>query len=506
MKYANPKDLPSFPSVGLKKDDTADGRAATLAWQNQKPVELWTPDPSASASKAAMLAKDYKAPPIWRPEESSNGAKAALLAAKDHHKVEIWKPEATQWGNSAANLAFKKDLSPQLDYGYTAVGRQGSLLAATGAMSGTRKRSDSTPVSRPTYPDEANADRNALSAATHANNPSRKTRTEHSSAAGASPFTNMPKEMFTSHPPVAPEVDEKRRSDILHASAVAMAKQMYKLQQKQIEQTKAQRSEGQSAAMSAHGRKLSTSSDDEPTPMRFNNLQEAAERLAQERLAKLHDEHAQNREYRNYYGDHSLDTRPTSRLSIRGRMRRRASSDGSLDEDREQSQKIRAQMSIFTNNLTQVDAKKRQQDREALMAIAKRNVAAKLHNMDEKGYKGNGRAPVKDKEWDVKAQAAAKKNSDSRMENYGKIDIGGGVFVDQSVVNDAARRNVQPVLDEINAEAERKQAREADLKFERDAEARKAENEKAREKEMKEINRRLKGNCFMMCLRNYILT
>ncbi len=444
-----------------------------------------------------MLAKDYKAPPLWQPEQSANGAKAAVLAAKDGGKVEIWKPEASAWGNSAANQAFRSerssDLSPKIDYGYTAIGRHGSLMAATGAMSGTRKRSDSTPVPKPTYPDEANAATNALSAATHANNPARKSKVEYSVASGASPFTNMPKEMFTSHPPVAPEVDEKRRSDILHASAVAMAKQMYNLQQKQIDQSvSAQRSTGQDAAISAHGRQQSRSSMiSEAQPMRFTSLQEAAQKLAQERLAKLHDEHAQNREYRDYYGE---DTRPTSRLSIRGRVRRRASSDGTLDEDKEQSQRIRAQMSLFSNNLSQVDAKKRQKDREALMAVAQRNVRASLHGMDERVFKETGKVlPSMLNEWEVKAHAAAQKKSDSRMENYGKVNIGGGKFVDQSIVDAAAARNVQPILDEINAKAEKERIRQAELKLDQEANKRSAEAQKTREKELKEISKKLKG-------------
>lgn len=495
-KYVSPKDISRFPSTGLRKDDSAAGTAASIGWANQKPFEQWKPDPSPSASRAAVLAKDYKAPPLWQPEQSVSGAKAAVLAAKDGGKVEIWKPEASAWGNSAASQAFKSDRSgggsPRIDYGYTTLGRQGSLMAATGAMSGTRKRSDSTPTPKPTYPDEANATTNALSAATHANNPSRKIRTEYSTASGANPFTNMPREMFTSHPPVA-QADGRSRSDVLHASAVAMAKQIYNIQQKQIDQTsKAQRSADQNAAVSARGGSNSSSiTGGEAQPMRYTSLQEAAQRLAQERLARLYDENAQNREYRNYYGE---DFRPTSRLSIRGRVRRRASSDSMLDEDREQSQRIRAQMSLFSSSLSQVDAKKRQKDREALMAAAQRNVTASLHGMDERVFKDTGKIPPSMlNEWEVKAHAAAQKNSDSRMENYGKINIGGGKFIDRGAVEAIAARNVQPVLDEINAKAELERIRQAEVKLEQEASKRSAEAQKSREREVREINRKLKG-------------
>jgi len=496
LRYAAAKDLPSYPSSGLKQDDSAAGAAASLGWANQKPFEHWKLDPSASASAAAVLAKDYKMAPLWQPEQSTNGAKAAILAHRDGGKVEIWRPEASAWGNSAANQAFKKDraggLSPQSDSGHTTLGRHGSLIAATGAMSTSRKRAESTPVPSAfieRYPDEANATANALSAAASASK--NRKRSDLASEAGAVPYTTMSRDMYTSHPPIAPEVDEQNRQATLHASAIAMAKQMYNHQQKQIDAASA----AHYGAIAAHRRPLSIEPVGDVQPMRFNNLQEAAQRLAQERLAKLHDEHAKNREYRDYYGS---SPQPQSRLSIRGRTRRRASSDGGMDEDREQSNKIRAQMSLFSSNLSQVDEKKRQQDREALIAAAQRNVAKSLHGMDEKVFADTGKvAPSLLSEWEVKAHAAAQAKSDTRMENYGKIHIGGGQFVNQSTVDLVAQRNVQPVLDEINEKAEAERERVAAAKLEQETQARKAADDKVRERENKEISKKLKRKFYL---------
>ncbi|KAG9241855.1 hypothetical protein BJ878DRAFT_518577 [Calycina marina] len=493
LKYANPQDLPSYPSAGLKNNDnSAAGAAASSGWANQKPFEHWKPDASASASAAAMQAKDYKMAPMWKPEQSANGAKAALLAHNGRGKVDIWQPEAdSPWGNSAASQAFKKfgagTLSPQLDYGYTSLGRQRSLIAANGAMSSGRKRANTTPSKVPeTYPDEGNATQNALSAATSAHR--QKKPAEVSPTGGSSPFTNMPREMFTSHPPVKPEVDEKNRQDTLHASAVAMAQGMYKQQQKSIEATTTSMSHR--GAKAAHGRSASISTVDSVEPMRFDSLQEAAHKLAQERLARLHDEHSKNREYRDYYGNNS---QPKSRMSVRGRTRRRASSDGMLDEDKEQSTKIRAQMSMFTQNVTQIDEKKRKQDREALIAAAQRNVTKQLHGMDEKMFAETGHvAPSLLNEWELKAHAAAQKKSESRMENFGRVDIGGGKFVNQSAVNLAAARNVQPVLDEINRKAEAERERQAVVKDEKDLQAQKAAEKKAGERKSKDSAKKLK--------------
>lgn len=439
-----------------------------------------------------MKAKDYKMAPLWQPEASSAGAKAALLAHKGGANVEIWKPEEDPaWGNAAATQAMaanrKGELSPQLDYGHTAIGRQGSLMAATGAMSTSRKRAGSTPTAAQTadrYPDESNAVANALSAATSASKGSRRGKT---SDAGATPYTNMPREMYTSHPPVKPEMDEKNHADTLHASAVAMARGMYNIQQKQID---AANSNAQRGAAAAHHRRTSSmDSDDEVQPMRFDNLQEAAQKLANERLAKLHDEHAQNREYRDYYGG---STAPSSRLSFKGRGRNRASSFGN-DDDKAQSNKIRAQMSQFSSNLNDVDSKKRQADREKLIAAAQRNVTRQLHGMDEKVFEDTGKiAPSLLSEWEVKAHAAAQAKSETRMENHGKVHIGGGKFVDQSEIDAVAARNVQPVLDEINEKAAIERERQAALKLEQETQQRKASEKKLREKEQKDIEKKLK--------------
>ncbi|TVY18438.1 hypothetical protein LARI1_G004698, partial [Lachnellula arida] len=444
---------------------------------------------------------DYKMAPLWQPEASANGAKAAVLAHKDGGKVEIWQPEANSWGGSAAAQAFKKygagTLSPQLSYGYTALGRQGSLMAATGAMASGRKRAESnpTPIAKvDTYPDESRAASNALSAATSS---MRKKRATDHVEGGSVPYTNMGREMYTSHPPVAPEVEEQNRNNVLRASAVAMAKQMYNYQQTHIDAA----ADAHRGAVAAHGRHDSVSTmGEEAQPMSFVNLQEAAQKLAHERLAKLHDEHSKNREYRDYYSSegaaaaskHSSYASP-SKLTIRGRQRRRASSTGTADSDHEQSNRIRAQMSMFSSNLSQVDTKKRQHDREALIAAAQRNVTKSLHGMDEKVFAETGKiGPSLLSEWEVKAHAAAQAKSDSRMENYGKVNIGGGKFVNQSAIDLVAQKNVQPVLDEINEKAEQERVRQAEIKLEQDTQRRKDAEKKTQEKEKKDINKQLK--------------
>ncbi|KAL8821584.1 MAG: hypothetical protein Q9223_000428 [Gallowayella weberi] len=473
LKYANPRDLPSFPITGLENGEAGAGAAASLANANHRDFELWKPGTSEPANKAAMLAKDYKPAPLWHPEQSAAGSKAADIAAKDGGHVDIWLPESTSAGNSAAGQAMRaKGLSPQVFRGSTADDNKRALMAATGAMSGNRRRAGSTPTVPPSYPDAANSAANALKAATSVSrsagrgNQTKPQQPVSSSINAArihnAAVTNLSREMYTANPPVAPEVEEKRRQEGLRAAAVSMAKQMYDIQQKAIDAAaNDMKGDSHHAANSVQNRQPSMVSLDDPKPVpQYVNLQEAAQKLAAERLAKMHDEHAA---YRNYYGA----TQPVQkRLSIRGRPRRRASSDGSTPKgDEERSRAIRSQMSLFKDELAQVDAKKRQTDRDALMAAAQRNVRASMTGMDERVFNETGKAsPAMTEEWEAKAKARAKADSEVRMVNHGRVNIGGGKFLDQSEVDAIAAGRVQPTLDEIAAKAEKQRARDEELR------------------------------------------
>jgi len=342
------------------------------------------------------------------------------------------------------------------------------------------------------YPDRANAAANALSAATIAHRPSVRVAVRD---AGAVPYTTMNRQMFTSHPPVKPEVDEQQHADVLHASAVAMAKRMYVQQQRMIDTTK--RAERQRASsFSRHGASSPESVDDDQPPARFPNLQEAAYRLAQERLAKLHDEHQKQREFQEYYGPPGAPIQRSKFGTIRGKLtRKRSSSDGDIIDDRKRSQQIRRQMSMLSTNLSKVDEQQRSRDRQAVLAAAQRNVRAQLEGMDQKLYSETGRiAPRMLTEWELKAHTAAQERADARKsENFGKIDLGAGKFMDQDEVDDIAARKVKPLMDDINQRADAERDRLAMEKLEEARKKEEAEKEKAREKEIKGIHKKLKG-------------
>ncbi|KAI9808273.1 MAG: hypothetical protein M1825_004730 [Sarcosagium campestre] len=509
LKYAHPHDLPSYPVVGVSNKESSAGAAASLANANHIDFEHWHPDSSASASAAAVLAKDHKGPEIWQPERSNAGLKAANLAQKEGGFVDVWKPgnAIATYGNSAAAQAVRLSgvLSPEIRGDSSAESKKKSLMAATGAMSMSRRRAGSTPVPVAAYPDAEHASANALNAATLAHRPSTKkapaarqsSNDERPTSFDAARIHNIAKnnvsrEMYGSHPPVALEVEEKRHNDVLHAAAISMAKRMFEVQQKQAAAaaTDLRRSDSRAAATSVHGRRPSTQgSEDSATaaPMRLTSVEDAARKLAAERLAKLHDEHAA---YRDYYGTNV----PDRRSSMRSRLRRRASSEGNnAPEDEEKSRRIRSEMSVFNKSIVEVDTKKRQKDRDALLAAAQRNVKASMSGMDEKVFRETGQVgPSLLEEWEVKARAKAEAESKTRMANYGKVDIGGGKFLDQADVDAVAARNVQPLIDDMNEKAELQRAKQEEIRLDQERAKTQAEEDKARQKEVKAELKRAK--------------
>ncbi|QUC18931.1 uncharacterized protein UV8b_03172 [Ustilaginoidea virens] len=506
IKYADPRSLPSFPSSGLAPDGAAASAAASLGWSNQKPVNLWKPDPSSSASAAAVLAKNYKMSPLWEPSAQSDGQKAALLAvgsagAALKSSTAHSGPSQGTWGNSAAVKAFhanrpsdggsaggraqrnasaaqasdaNQPRSPKKDERAKIPPGSKSLAAAKGAMN----RPVSVTGLKDVQASEASAAASALNGATLAHRQSIKQQTKPNlEDVGAVSVTTMTRNMFTANPPVKPEVDERTYNEKIHQSAVEMAKKMYARQQITAEQTKCSQS----------------GNLDKAQPNQYLNLQDAAYKQAQARLAKLHDEYQQGREMQEYYGKEQ--TSPKRRSSIINKLRRRGSdSDGSLD-DRQQSERIREQMSMFSSKLSQVDKEKRDKDREALMAAAQRNVKARLHGMDEKVYQDTGRATSSSlmTDWEAKAHKAAQTLHVSHADkNKDKVDIGGGMFMTQEEINAIASKRIQPVLDDIKGKAETERERQEVLKLEEQARREEAEKQKLRDREAKEIVKKSK--------------
>ncbi|KAF1845879.1 uncharacterized protein K460DRAFT_338575 [Cucurbitaria berberidis CBS 394.84] len=505
LKYAKAHDLPSFPVVGIDTKSSA-GTAALLADQNKKSPEWWKPEQSAAAGKAALLANGYKMAPMWQPEASAAGSKAALLAHRDGGKLNLWAPEASADGNSAANIAMRKNyLGPEVDYGYTDQGRKNAFTAATGAHSASgRKRAQSNPARAELYPDSRNSARNALSAATLAHSPSLRAKPQVTSitdsnrlgsgamqAARIQHAKSISRDMYTSTPPVALEIDEKKHNDALRASAISMAKKIYDVQkQKQNIDGAAGQSAARTGATAAHGQKPATGEGDiKQQAMRYIGIQEAAQKLAQERLAKIgYDENAA---YRSYYG-YEQPTR--SKLSMRrGRNRAHSASetaapdDSDSDEDDFRSRRIRSQMEQLNQKVVDLDAKKRNDDRKSLLAAAQRKVQAQMQAQDKKIFDETGKmSPGMVNEWDEKARQRALANSETRMENHGKVHIGNGKWMDQADIDAIAQARIQPTLDEITEKTEKRLAEDERRRGEEEGRRLDLEEKKRRERVEKE--------------------
>jgi len=508
LKYAKAQDLPSYPVVGIDTQSSA-GAAALLANQNKKSPEWWKPEQSSAAGKAALLANGYKMAPMWQPEASAAGSKAALLAHRDGGKLNLWQPEASADGNSAATIAMRKAApSADVDYGYTDQGRKNAFTAATDAHSASRrKRAQSNPPTAPLYPDSKNSARNALGAATLAHSASTRAKPQAApvdssrggygamEAARIQHAKSISRDMYTSAPPVALETEEKKHNDALRASAISMAKKIYDVQQQHIDGASGQ-SIARTGATAAHSQQPATGEADiKQQAMRYIGIQEAAQKLAQERLSKIgYDENAA---YRSYYG---YDQPTRSKLSMRrGRNRAHSASetapaqDSDSDEDDFRSRRIRSQMDQFNKQLADVDAKKRENDRKSLLAAAQRKVQAQMQGMDKQIYDKTGKmssAMVDD--WDEKARQRALANSETRMENHGRVHIGNGKWMDQGDIDAIAQARIQPTLDEITektdkrrAEDERRRAEEDERRLDQEQEKRRIRTEKERAAEIK---------------------
>lgn len=496
LKYARAQDLPSYPSVGIDAQ-TSGLSAATLAHGNKTNVEWWKPEPSAAAGKAAMLAKDYKMAPLWQPEASAAGSRAAILAAQAPGR-EWWQPSASKDGNSAATIAMRnKKLSPQLDYGHTDTGRNNSLLAAKRSVKG-RKRADSTPapMTAETYPDQRRAGQNALAAAYSAD--SNKLGSNAMQAARVHNIgKNIGPEFFGEKPPLRMEVEEKRHQDALRASAISMAKHMYAAQS--IDDDGNITRNNASSAAQASQPKSGPEQDIKKQAMQYLTLQDAAQKLAAERLAKIDTQHEQAA-FREYYGYPTQKRR--SRLSIRGgnnNQRRTASANDGIvvdsdSDDEFRARRVRNQQSQLNNSVAQIDAKKRTEDRANLMAAAERKVQAQMDKMDKKVFDETGKmSPAMMEDWDNKARTRAIAASEVRMQHHGQVYVGGGKYIDQSEIDEIARKRIQPTLDDINDKSEKQRAKDEEARLDEEERKRGLRTEKHRQAEIKSIEKRIKS-------------
>jgi hypothetical protein len=287
---------------------------------------------------------------LWHPELSQAGSKAALLAQQKGAKLDLWEAQGTAEGHSAATLAMRnKNLGPEIYQGNSPDNKNKALMAATMSVNNGRQRAGSTPKTvAPAYPDSANSAANALSAATASQRNSNLGGAGWDSPANqAARIINSKTDrgMYTSD--IHFESEDDKHQAALRASAMSMAKQIYETQNRSAMLADPDGGAGAEAAMSRNSAAPQT--DIKLEAMRYIHLQEAAHKLAAERLAKV-DKNLEDSRYRSYYG---YDDKPKrlSRMSMRssggGRARGRASSDANNDysdcDDEREANRIRSQ-------------------------------------------------------------------------------------------------------------------------------------------------------------------
>lgn len=436
-------------------DHRAASAGAALAHANRKSVEIWRPGRLTEAEKAALCVKDYTPPEIPQPSTrySAEGLGAAILAVREQRGA------ATQ---PRTLTGYKQDISagqgqPQ----------NKALQAATGAYS-TRKRAESAP-SEPATVTESPWARSAAGASRRRAPVEYEGPLDHlDSAMEASRIhhaANTNARLYTSAPPVASEVEERNRRSSLRAAAVSMARDMYDV-------TAAQGETGEGTA--AH---------------RGMTLQDAAQKRAAEKLARMQDEHA---ELQQYYG-----TAPQPRQSFLARRRKRTSSEADATQtDAEQSRQIRNQMSSLRTKLDRVD-EERQRDRELLMEAARRNVDATMRDIEMRHYAETGRVPPSiQKQWEEAAQARVRQEAEAAEATGARrdrVNIGVRQYMEMADVEAVARTRVQPALDEIDDEAERQRAQEVEARLDAEEQQRQAAIQKEREADTREAEKQQKG-------------
>jgi hypothetical protein len=409
LAYSGPDDS------GYRNADSSGAKGAAVAWaKGSKMTPLWAHDSGSSTQKAGILhspptaagaaARDYQMSPVWIPARNSNASKAALLAS-EHKATKTWLPKGVKYDGNTTSLDAMKigaELPPQLDRRYTKEEQSNLLKGATSTMAIPRRGgSGSAPESATIiYPGQANATDNVPNAAEVANRePSTHRKKAYIPAGsgeapggsgGADEFdsdmhialTIVERGSYSAHAPIQTETDDKKRSDTLRAAAIVTAKQLYKAQSK--EKPSKLSSDLAEESSAPYGLKPSNSSEGKSS---WDNLQVAAQKLAGERLARLHDEHQQ---YRDYYKE---DVQRGNKLDSRSRYHQLPQNS---ESDKYHSQAIRSDMGILNHNLAKVDQEKRVKDRAALLAAAQRNVATSMAEIDNRIARG--KTPVSDPE------------------------------------------------------------------------------------------------------------
>lgn len=301
------------------------------------------------------------------------------------------------------------------------------------------------------------------------------------------------RQRYTSHPLVARETEEAKRDSVRQAAATSMARDMYSLAGARTDQGPAF---AVNAAQVGHGRvHYKEPSIGETSSRKYRrgiSLQSAAQKLASDKLSKMQEEDL----YHEYYGTGQPERRRLSR-----RLRRTPSEADSSRIDTERSREIRDQMTSLQNRMSKLDQRKikeqdekRKKDRDELMEIARRNVQARIQDMESRVYVDRGMpSPAQQREWEEIMAERARIENEAHVVSPDSIHIGANQFMNRAEVEAIARTRIQPTLDEIGDREDEQRAKRYERFLDKKEAQRREALERRRDAETKAEEKRLKG-------------
>ena len=385
----------------------------------------------------------------------------------------------------------------------------GALQAATGAFASSRRRATSTPTRQPVSAIESHY---ALSAA----DMSQRAQAAEAERQPQSPaLDNLPPsleasrirymadtnpERYTSVPPEAPA--ETEGDPRLQAAMASMSREVYPASasssmagEKNDQRAAHAVTAAQIGADRMRGQGTATE-DPAEVSRRAVHLQNAAQRIASEKLATMNYEDL----YHDYYGTGKQPLTARSLLPLRLRRNSSDASDSRIDA--EQSRGIRRQMTNLHTSLSRLDERrqaeqeeKRQRDRDELMEIARRNVNATMDRMDSEVYANKGLpTPQQQKEWDEVARERVRLEVEGHpFPSLDRVRIGEHHYMDRDNVEAIARARLEPTLAEINERADDRRMREIEQQLDKEEAKRREARQRERDADTRAEEKRLKG-------------
>lgn len=443
------------------------GAAASLAHGRGTEADSRRPPPQKSP--AATTARDSRL--------SKASSRAAFLAVREHGEDSL-EAAGPAVGDQAGGDEYLED-DPN------------AKVAATSAIAGHRRSrtAESPSIGTDGYPELAQEAATISHKTVRDEEPVVDGREETLDGARIHgiAMARTRRDLYTSHPPVGIEVEEKKKEETRQAAAVSMAQQMYAVMPRAEELATADDSSVYSdrAARRAPAEEQRGPSDSAKQAVYLHTI---AERRVADRLAKLDEERAAEQRYTIPSRDGRPSSRPRSSNS--SRVRRWSSSEG----DAASTVRRRAQRRPFQPRpVAEEDEEESMVVDEALMATAKRNTASIMEDVDQRIYVYSGKpSQAKLDEWERRSKEHRKATGGGRTTSFVTAHEE-SPQPDQGDPEELARQRIKPTLHEIDDRVNERRGRALTKRLDADQEKRFQQEQKRRDAETAEIERKVES-------------